>query len=618
MGKRLLLLAAAFAAGTAFGYVLQPGPADGRAARRPATATTSLPEVRADPVAAEISAGAEPIAELPTGDGRILGLVVDDAGTPVADALVLATPIDPGTPRKWRKAPAGPTDEDLDAMARKMIARQRWLREGRKYARTAADGTHEITGLGPNKWTLHAYKEGLQFQPTSGNAYGAEPGATVNFTGTAIVRVSVDVRLADGSRPAVATILAQVRTESTSSTSNEMWLASEPWIELRPQPYELLAMTEAGRSRAQRVTIEAGKQVSLVFELESRPSLRVKVVPPEELAAITPEAMALRFAGSEPPEPSRLRREGMRRSDREAVLWQDLDPGNYLIGAAYSHDSPVAVTKVVEVRDGVAEHELRLPPVDPKEYLVVRALGPDGGSPGPLHFTLAYRSERRTSGSGANPFTRADGAHLLRRPTPEEESGGTYSIIAEGPLGRVEKAYDPADLREILLRFETPAYLDVAIGGYEASPHAGWLNVELSRRDAKGGSWRAVEAKPDPHGRCRLGPVQPGTYDVACSTIPESWPIAPAPIELRSGEQAATVAAPALHSLTVRRRGERSRTITIRPKDFVGRTVQREITGDSTTFERMPQGRYEVWVHGTSRGEPVEVNVPAQTEIAIE
>lgn len=619
MRRSLLLIAASFAAGLGLGYVLKPAPAPDRARRTvpsapgPAAGGAGVSRAGASP-------HSDPITPLPEGDGRIRGRVVDDAGAPIEGALVVAVPMEKETPAKWRKGAAGPLDQDLDELARETAARWRWMREGRRTARTGADGTYEVTGLGPIQWQMHAYKEDYHLQPSAGNAYGAEPGATVDFAGGRVVRVDVDVRLPDASRPTKATIRALVQTtQRGSSSTNETWLAEEPWIELRPQTYELTAMTETAKSQPQTVTIEVGRTQPLTFQLEGRPGLRVSVMRPADLSVPDLEVMALRFA-ERLPDHARLREEGSRmaRHRREDTMtWQDLEPGSYLIGAAYSHDDPITVTKVVEVTTGMAEHELRLPPVDPKDYLVVRVRDPEGSSPSPLQFYLDYRSPRRTSGRGVNALRRADGAYLLRRPAREEDGAdGRYSIGAECPLGRVEQVFDPADTREILIRFEPPAFVDVTIPAYARSPHAGWLGLALAVRDERGRSNRVNGNKPQPQGTCRLGPVQPGRYELVLHASPESWAVAVQPIELRSGDQAAAIDVPALHTLTIRWPGKGTCVFGIWRKDIPSARLRREITEESTTIERMAPGLYEIRAYG-SENKAIDVEVPRQAEITL-
>jgi hypothetical protein len=621
MGRSLLLTAVAFAAGLGLGYLLQPAPARDRAARSVPVEPSPVPLVAADPAARSPSPLPTPLPEIPRGDGSIHGRILDDTGLPIADVLVVAVPVEERRSAKSPKGLEAPLDRDLDEMSDDLVARERWRREARRTARTNADGLYEVTGLAPVKWSLQAYKKGYQLQPQGrGNAWAAECGSSVDFTGMPIVRADVDVRTADGSRPPSATIAVQIRRGNSTSGTSEAWLPSEPWIEVRPGTCEMTASTDTAKSATQTVTIDAESPAPLFFQLEERPGLRVRVIRPDDLPMIQPEVMALRFSGGKPPDPTRLRREGIRTTGPRHVdvtALQDLEPGTYLVGAAYSYDAPVAVTKVVEVAAGVTEHELRLPPPDTKDYLTVHVRDPDGGPPGPLQFTLACRAARRNTSNGANALFRADGAYLVRRLSPEgEEGGSTHSIIAEGALGQVEQVYDPSDAREILLQFQRPAFLDVAIEGYVGSPHAGWLQLGLVIRAERGRSYR-LDRPPDAKGSCRLGPVQPGSYDLVLLTSPARFTTSTQPVELRSGDQAVTIGVPALHAVTVRWPGKGTRTFTLRRVDGAGGSLQRDVTEEGTTLERLPSGRYRVLVHSTSAQEPVEFDVPAQAAIEI-
>jgi hypothetical protein len=429
MRRSLLLTAAGFAAGLALGYALRPAPAADRAAR---PASVVAPEAQRREAATNDlheQLMALPVPELPEGEGTILGHVRDDEGAPLEGVLIVAALVLEGPPQKSRKGAAAPQDRDLDDMVREMVWTERGRRESRRTARSGADGSYELTGVADAKWQLRAYKEGYELRPYRSSAYNVEPGATVDFVGDSIVRIDVDVLMPDGSRPPRAQIRAASQRASSSMVSSEQWLPEERWIELKPNAYELTAEVQGARylrSQPQTLNVEAGAVLSLVFRLENRPALSVRVVAPDGIRLPQWAAWAMRFAGEKPPDPARLRSEGMNGTGHgmgeRGVVWQDIAAGSYLVGAAYSSNSPVVTTQVVQVGAGTTEIDLRFPALDPEDFLAVRVRDPDGAPPRGVRFHLG-RSAR--SMGTATTLEREDGACLLLR--DGDETGSLFT-----------------------------------------------------------------------------------------------------------------------------------------------------------------------------------------------
>jgi hypothetical protein len=618
MRRSLLLIAAAFAAGVGVGYLWQPAPASDRAVAPP---TAAAPESGKAPLREHLNA--LPAPDLPTGDGTIRGHVRDDEGAPLEGVLIVASLVMDDPPRKSPKGAAAPQDRQIDDLVADLVRRERGQRESRRTARTGSDGSYELTGIADAKWLVRAYKEGYELQPFRSSAYNVGPGATVDFAGGPIVRIDVDVLMPDGTRPRRAQIRATSQRRNSSSASSESWFPDDRWIELKPHVYELMAEvqgTEYLKSQPQTVNVEPGAALSLVFRLEARPALTVQVVAPEGIRLTDWSVSAMRFAGEKPPDPARLRSEGMssfgRGPHERGAGWQDLAAGSYLVGAAYSSNSPIVVTDVVQVGAGTTEVELRLPAPRPEEWIAVRVRDPDGASPRDVQLHLG-RSPR--SMGSATVLERADGAYLLHR-----KDGGDAAAVwipaDSRALGRIVRECPPGETQEVVLAFERPAFANLDIVGYAKSPHAGWLAFTIAPR-GEDPDFRSRPLKPEPEGACRLGPVQPGAFDItvcACLDVHHAWPAATIPVDLRSGEQTVMINVPVLHTVTVRWPGAGSnRSVSIDPKRRGASGIQRQVTDEVTTIERVPAGSYEVRTIGSGSVAPFELRVPEQTEITI-
>jgi len=264
------------------------------------------------------------------------------------------------------------------------------------------------------------------------------------------------------------------------------------------------------------------------------------------------------------------------------------------------------------------EHELRLPPLDPREFIVARARGPDGGALRDVTFSLFLRGERGERYLAMSTARRTDGATCLRRPAEGWIGAGEriFVLAHERSLGQVERPCEP-DAAEVVLAFDRPAYVEVTLAGYAASPHAGWLGMALAPRD----DVRSGYARVGEGGRMRFGPVQPGAYAVVVTAIVDaqsSLRAAEIPVDLGPGEKALSIDIPPLHQLAVRWPGEgANRALRGGLKGSREEQIVRTMREERTTFERLPAGRYEIRATDGSGEKVMEIDVPAQTEVTI-
>lgn len=626
MWKRVLLVGAAFAAGLGVGYVSQPAP-DGGRADRPVAAPAGGRERDMPERSLHEQLLSLPTPETPVGDGVIRGYVRDDHGAPLEGALIVASLVLERSPHKSRKGCAAPEDRDLEQMVRAIVWEELGQRQSRRTARTRADGSYELTGMADTKWQLRAYKEGFDLQPQGSSAYNVEPGAIVDFAGGSLVRIDVDVLLPDGSRPTRADIRADSRQGNTSSAAFEPWLPGQPWIELKPNTYELTAeirgAEEHMKSRPQAVKAEPGATPTVVLRLESRPALRIRVIPPDGIRLRDWAVWALRFLGEVPPDPARLREEGREGgahgTPEHGIVWDDIEAGAYLVGAAYSSNSPIVVSEVVHVGQGRAAVDLRFPTLDAKDFVAVRVRDPDGAIPRDVGFFLG--SSPKAMGTPA-VLERTDGAFLLHRGDPGDDdagrSGSLWVRADSRSLGSIDQECEPG-AQEVALTFERPGLVDVEIVDYGRSPHAGWLVLAIGPRGQS--AYRQSQAKPGPEGKCRLGPTQPGAFEIVVHALVDAntaWPAVTLPIDVRSGGQTRLIDVPTLHTVTIRWPGKAAgRSFSLHHKSRLASWITRQVKDEVTTIERVPPGPYELRPFGGGK-QAIEFEVPQRTEITIE
>ncbi|MHC4163620.1 MAG: carboxypeptidase-like regulatory domain-containing protein [Planctomycetota bacterium] len=630
--RTVALLLAVFGAGIALGYVFgsrEAGPGRSGTTLRPVTEpepSVAAPRA-APPPALRAVLDQIPPPEVPRGEGTIRGQVRMEGGEPVAGALVVARPTTGAPRRKRRRGLAVPDEPSVEEWVRDLVTRRKWRDGARREARTDASGAYEITGLTNDKHSVSAYVAGYELRAARGqSAYNVRPDATVDFVARPIFELAVDVLLSDGSRPPWARI--EVRGDSTGNTT---WRRDQPWIQLGPGTYKLQAVVdEEHRSAEQQVIVEAGRPApSLVFRLEGEPGIRGRILFPHGVQPGFVSVYALRFAGAKEPTHARLAGEGKNTGTSAAYEFESLEPGTYLVGAGYGNTS-IAVTAVVVVRDVVEEQDLTLPAPDAGRFIVVHVLDPEGTPLGNVRFETSYSGGTLGASGGGQFFRRAAGGFLVPHHSWDTLQYGAdhadprWSVKAiSDEYGEIKQDYTPGEDEELTIRFRSGARLTVRIAGYVDSGHEGHLIVVLKEAGAHDPYFgrRHREKMPDEHGKQRLGPYQPGTYE-AILVLRRSrgtvWPLERVPLELRPGENELAIALPPLHTLTVvAEPGLRVRVSSSGRRSGYGPTLQRATGEDGkAVFEHLPAGEYRVNLRGKDgKHTIVTVDVPDQAVV---
>jgi hypothetical protein len=603
-----------------------PTPAPPAAVKEPAPeAKTEAPEISADDRAALAALLARvPLPPFPAGDGAITGTVTTDEGAPLEGVEVSCTPEYPRTPRPPARAGELPPLPDPVESALISARYSAWTRETRKVARTDAAGSYRFDGLGGDKHRIEARRPGWQIRPKDHSAaYQARAGAAVDF----VASPSVEVRVEVTSPPGTPLDRLQVRFLLPGGGSMGYGLnADNPVIQVKPGSYRALAIAgpaEEWKSEEQAVDIPAeGEPPVLRFTVKGSPGIRARVVFPEGEEMQGSRIFLRRLGEGQKADPALLLNSSdnqTRATERSGThSWSGLAPGRYGIGVARSHNLPVVVVEEVEVIDSMAEVELRMPPLDPAEFVILAVLGPDGKTERDYAVTTGFQSKRLSSSGGVNEVKRADGTRWILhhiQGSSEEADGTWWVAVSSSRYGTVRADYRKGAQREITIRFEEPGSLTVTLEGYRGHSHEGRLAVAvIPAADAAQGRWsRPSSTGVAPEGTQTFDRLQPGEYQVLLQTTggESSSTVARAAVTLHGGRNEATVKVPALHALTVT--GSEG-WVWVRPKtDPQTGSHARAGADGRAVLDGLPAGEYEI----RSGSKSATVTIPGTTEVKL-
>jgi hypothetical protein len=589
------------------------------------------------------------------GSGRISGTVKTRDGRPVQGVLVRSTRVDEETRRGGYKRGSGPpAEKDLETQVRELVRRYQRDTATRREALTGADGRYVLTGLAEGKYWLRAYKEGWEIQQSRpSRTWEHKPPATVDFRAKLLLPVPVRVLGPDGSAPERCIIdVRKTRGGRSYSSRKEGWKPGEPVLRLSPGTHGLVAVAsddDTLRSEEVKITLEEGAtplEVTLV--LKGAVGMRGSVRLPSGWQIDQLWVRYIQTAAGAEPDLKLLVARGkyvhLDSGEERSFKVTDLEAGTYLVGVTGQSHRILAHT-FVEVTDVMAEVSLVVPEFKPEDYVVVRVFGPDGTSLKDVTFQGGMRSAYGNWSSGAMAIPQKDGSFRVLHPQEPRHGGVTggegadekakcFLTVQSEKHGKREVEYDPATTRDLTVKFQSPAHLEVTIPGYKGSEYVGKLALLLPKRGEKGSGHRAYshmgseEKGLSSEGVQSFGPVEPGEYDVVLYLrTSDSWsqqiPIRRSPVSLTAGKNAATVKIPPLYSLTVtfEKAGKNDR-IYFSPAE--GRRwetwgIQKNVGAEGKlTFENLPEGKYKIQKWGGTDAGTMEVSVPGQTFVAFQ
>jgi len=570
-----------------------------------------------------------PVESPPEGDGVLAGRILTPGERPVPGVLVRADPhrsVPPARPRPGRALEV-PTLRDK---VLRLLETHRFETALRREARTDEQGHYRLAGIAGGTYTVTAFLEGHRLSAADWRkASTAEAGDRVDFVAEELVELDVRVELPDGT----AADAAIVTTRRGNQVRHHDWSRQQPSLYLDPGGYQVSA-TAAGdaplRSPEEAVTLMIGAEVDpLVLSLEPRIAVRGTVHLPRGILPQSVYVYVLPLETAELPDPETLATVGTpltaRRPGYRFTL-EDLAPGAYALGVAREFGA-VETVEVVRVEEAWTDVELRLPGAG-EALAEVRVLGPGGRAVPSAQFGVTERYTDGGTSTVSVPASRAaDGVFRVSLGTVLDRTGrrpraGSWLRVTTADLGTRVVDFDPETDRRIEVSFDEPARLAVELPALAGSGVEDLVSLALEPSGEAGvdrsfARTPGSDAFPDPQGRARLGPVQPGDYELVLR-LPDpgdrnhTYPVSRVPVELASGENRRRAEIPPLYDLSVvvEDPSRDIRAIVVahrRLRGFYG--LRATVREDGTaSFPRLPAGEYRV---AAFRGGPLDLEMTA-------
>jgi len=581
-------------------------------------------EARSTPVRESLRAALEalPPLEIPSGDGVITGRVLTDDGEPLPGVEVRLTPAPPED-GPGARYPSAESEPDLAARAEAMLQYSRWWEVATRRTGTGADGAFRFEGLADTGHRVNLKKDGWLFTAAGNRTGEVRPGADLEYRARARARIRVRMRKPDGSEPEQG----QVAFRSGSGSSSWGWNSRNPELQVDGGTFEVSASSGENRewsSEPRTITLVAGDPVvDLDFDLKGRPGIHGRVLFAEGVADGQPQVYFARIPANGEMDEAMLRAAGRGDGVRDhngtfEFRFDDLLPGPHAVGAARDRNGPILVIERVQVGEGPAKVDLRLPAASRDDYVILHVRDRDGKAAPQARIQTSYRSPTGTSSGGSTVVKRPDGSLLVfhhSHPWKEDpEATYTISVSLEG-LGDRSVEYSKGGPSEFTVRFEPPGAVRAKVTGHRGTPYENRLSFRLGAPDSPGsrsfGGSRRGGPSLTADGVQDLGRVQPGEYllVLVLEAEPRGGPVGEKPVTVVSGDNEFSLALPILHTLSIH--GAQGQVHLRREGDRYFMRFQQAAREDRILFDGLPDGEYKVQAGGETR----TVVLPGTTEV---
>ncbi len=477
-------------------------------------------------------------------------------------------------------------------------------------------------------------------------------GMTINFVARRVLSVPVRVLLPDGSLAKEAVVVSNVdptwRT-GQQTTRSHPWTPDDDALRLAAYEIELRAfagvpldlsardLDAAADFRSPPVLIQLAHGVPegpVELRLEGRAGIRGRVVFAEDRVKPSHASVRLlRLSVGERVDLDKLMYAEPKAwaKDGEEFAFLDLAAGRYAVGIKRTNNGHVTAHRVVDVGSTIMRCDLEVPPIDPRDFLVVRALGPDGEPLDRMQFEFRWKGEsesRYDGGSRQGRVRDTDGTYYLAIPQGvrsaflgDAPSDDLLQIQATHPKYGSKFPELRAGQREVTILFSAPARLDVLVTGHGDGTFVGRMAVELTRA-AKGAEFarRPDRQEVGQENTARFDPLDPGGYVLSLQVRSRGeWArfrtVATLVVELGSGENSVRLALPRLHGIEVVVPGaEEGSQVQLSPIEGGEKALRRTRIahcdgGGRVRFEDLPSGEYSVRARGDKRGD-MRIEVP--------
>lgn len=563
------------------------------------------------------------------GEGRISGGVKLVNGLALADARIHATPhLEPPTVAD-DQAP----EAHLEAWVRHR-ARQMALE---RTVHTDSAGRYELTGLQPGLvYALSAERKGYDIQRAGrGLVTHFSPGSEVHFVAKAAERVTVMMRLPDGTIPNRGRISISEDVDKPPSVGFWHWNPATTSRAFEPGAWRLefrAGDEDEYGAEPQSLRVVAGETPPVIqVQLSAQPAIIGRVNPPPGIIESRLVVHVLKqvdgkyeeVTSGETEVPAMRRQQELRATLHAFQGWHfkflALTPGDYRLELLFVEK--VLTTLDVKVGDGITRVELTPPDFEERDFIVAQVTGPEGRITDGLNFSLVSVSgnSRRTASAGV--LNRGEGVYwILREETRFKDANeGWFEVqVRSRLLGSRTARYERTDTHVLEFWFVEPAVLTVTIVGFDNHHQKDQLQVSIGAPGAGGPSpmdfVRSGRGTAALTAKRQFGPLEPGEYEISL-VVSDDDPFNALVLERRivklvSGQNLAELTPPELYAFTVEIPEEyhgKTQVTVKNAADSSYRVTQRKSEPEFVA-SNLKAGDYLIWANGVGQ---MSVSLPA-------
>ena len=513
---------------------------------------------------ADIIAGTK-VLPLPEGDGTISGHVLTKDGAPLPGVKITATPTYPET-RNWGGL-------DTEARIREQIRYERWRELARRHATTGQDGAFQLERLGTDTtygieaeldgWSINRVKRGSRFKT----------GEVADFTAERAFTIPVEVRMPDGSFPPYGRVSYDRENGSSAGT-----LLDDGKGELRLSPGAWKIRASYGNwmeYQGEEITLTLtpdSKVEPLILQLKARPGVKGTITVPEIYSNPSLRVYVVKDPPAEAPDDANdIQRHNAGESWVRSMNVEDgpyeyavigLEPGRYRVLLLSSNE--IADWKDVVVAGGIVETDLAVKGPERGDYIVVKALDPDGNLLPDLDIDLELHSEHVTMGGRGRTVKPGDGTVWVPRTRPDSRSGSEITdwwyelTVSSKEYGALTRRVERDDQSDQEFRFQAAATLTLNVPGFDEHELRESLNWVVYGVDENGNTLSTINRGPHKgdgnKSPLKFGPFQPGRcrLELFYGSGHSSISLVREEVTLASGENVLTRNIPRLYALKVK------------------------------------------------------------------
>ncbi|MEM7165178.1 MAG: hypothetical protein AAF581_06910 [Planctomycetota bacterium] len=527
------------------------------------------------PAAASLT---QALAALPQPDvgpamGDLWGVAFDENGRPVGglEIRLQATGVAPGG------AAIVIEENSLEEYIRRRVSRHRYHHDITTSVVTDAQGRFRCASLPRNAYRIEAASatSGYALKVTVDGAQRqtAYPGQEVVIVASQRRRLAVDVRRADGTQVASATL-------EDGKYGRYPWKAESPTVLIPPHTAVLKAVLEDGP--------ESG--VTPVPRGSSRTPMKLTVLPVLSLA-VTPQAppgteldeVMVYVLASEPgqePVIDELLALGLKREGDpgSSAYYSDLTPGYYWVGVGLLAGRIDVATSVEVVQDEETV-ELQLPAPTSDDGLLVAAYAPTGEILPRQHWSLSKVEDWETLDVKAIHL--GDGwTRLVTATDLTSAFDGKHEMQLQLWNGEYGNRIVSVESREVVVRYAPRGTLQIQVVSSSSLPPT--LRLQLASAERSGAHIERVDGES-----AFIATAESGDYELVATIKGNA--IHREPVTVPAGSGVHRLELPSFHRVVFRDIGD---PFLVLYGDGGRRRLMASVSGSEAVFEGVPAGSY--------------------------